>query len=111
MSPIERRFNAIYEIGCICCRMKRHFRQCQIHHLNLGGKAGQKRRGDLFTIGLCPWHHVGEAEDGVTVGFMRALLGPSLKLESRAFRETFGNDDKLLVHQDELIAKLKARAA
>lgn len=111
MTPLERRFHAIYQIGCICCHKLGYHHQCQIHHLNLGGMAGQKRRGDLFTIGLCPWHHVGEHPQGYTEGAMTLKLGPSLKLHSKRFRARFGNDDALLVYQDTLISEWKARAA
>lgn len=110
MTPIERRFQYIYQIGCICCRKLGYYRQCQIHHLNLGGMAGQKRRGDLFTIGLCPWHHVGEYPNGYTEAAMDMRFGPSLKLHSKRFRKVFGNDDALLVYQDEQITQ-RRRAA
>lgn len=111
MTPIQRRFDAIYEIGCICCRKLGKLRiPCQAHHLNLGGMAGQKRRGDLFTIGLCPWHHAGEYPNGHTEDGMLEEFGPSYKLHSRRFREKFGNDDALLVYQDNLIDE-RRRAA
>jgi hypothetical protein len=99
----QRRFGRIYEIGCLACRKRGWFNDCQAHHLNLDGKAGQKRRGDECSIGLCPWHHVGEPIGGMTAAECRRRLGPSLKLESVAFREKFGEDDELLRWQNELI--------
>lgn len=69
----------------------------EIHHLNEGGHAGQKRRGDEFTIGLCSWHHRG------IKSFLSGTLGPSLALNSREFRECFGSDDQLLEEQNKLI--------
>lgn len=75
----------------------------EIHHLNLGGHAGSARRGDEFTIGLCRWHHQGQPLQGWTLDECRRVLGPSLKLHSRRFRETFGSDDELLARQNQLI--------
>ena len=63
MSAAILRYLRIHEIGCLACRRRGWVRPCQVHHLNLDGKAGQKRRGDPYTIGLCPWHHVGEPAD------------------------------------------------
>jgi hypothetical protein len=76
-----------------------------VHHLNFDGKAGQARRGDEYTIGLCPYHHVGEPIYGMSVEQCRDVLGPSLKLHSRAFRDEFGSDDDLLARQNELIER------
>jgi hypothetical protein len=98
------RYRRIYDVGCLCCRRKGWFSPCQVHHLNADGKAGQKRRGDVFTIGLCPWHHVGEPLSGMTEAQCRARFGPSLK-SSRAFREAFGTDDSLLAEQNRLIER------
>jgi hypothetical protein len=107
MNPVtfKRRCQRIQEIGCLACRQRGWFSGCQVHHLNLDGKAGQVRRGDQCTIGLCPWHHVGEPLSPLSSRDCRAKLGPSLKFQSRAFREEFGSDDELLATQDELIAQ------
>lgn len=100
-----RRFTLIYATGCIACLlMGRTYTPCQIHHLNIGGRAGQKRRGDEFTIGLCPYHHQGHMPPGIGIGQMIAIFGPSLARASKAFRRKFGNDDFLLKKQNELIA-------
>lgn len=96
----EHRFRRIKEIGCLVCV---EFRACDIHHLNLGGKAGQARRGDEFTIGLCKWHHVGETPLGMGSKEARIIFGPSLALSSREFREQFGTDDELLRAQNMII--------
>lgn len=103
MSDPLRRFNRIYQIGCLPCRMRGWFTPCHVHHLNLDGKAGQERRGDEYTIGLCPWHHVGEPPGILSAREARNILGPSLKLHSREFRAEFGSDDDLLARQNELI--------
>lgn len=109
--PAKRRFDRIYDIGCIACIQADRFSQCQAHHLNLDGKAGQVRRGDRYTIGLCPWHHQGQAILGRTVVHMTATLGPSLAHNSRAFREMYGNDTELLAIQDDLIAARELRVS
>lgn len=113
MTPeqIDGRCQRIYQIGCIACRLRGWVNQCQVHHLNLGGHAGQVRRGDEFTIGLCPWHHVGEPIRGLTAHVCRMLYGPSLKVESRRFREEFGDDDTLLARVDARIAVLEKQVA
>lgn len=100
----DRRFGRIRDIGCLASRKQGWFVLPDVHHLNTGGHAGQKRRGDEFTIGLSPWHHRGIPIDGLTPEACRRMLGPSLKLEPNAFRETFGSDDELLALQNELIA-------
>lgn len=102
--PKARRFAWIYDIGCVAClKIEIGFEPCQIHHLNLGGKAGQKRLGDRYTIGLCPWHHQGQVPSHMPKLGFKALRGPSLALSSREFRVKFGSDDELLAYQDELI--------
>ena len=103
----EHRFRRLREIGCIACWMRGDLGvPPEIHHLNLGGKAGQKRRGDEFTIPLCRWHH--QADKGLyqTAEAARVDIGPSLKLHSRAFRETYGSDDFLLVKVNGIIFQL-----
>lgn len=107
MNPtlFSRRCLRIYQIGCLPCRQRRRYSPCQVHHLNEDGKAGAKRRGDEFTIGLCPWHHVGEPVAGLSADECRRVIGPSLKHESSEFREEFGSDDVLLAKQNALIAQ------
>lgn len=110
MTPTERRFDAIYDIGCIACRKRGYSRPCQVQHLNLGGLAGQKQLGHSYTIGLCPWHHQAVKDFGYCSDEMRIKLGPSLAQQSKLFRETFGTDDELLAYQNQLIAERKAAA-
>lgn len=109
MSFALLRYARIYEIGCLACRKLGYFNSCQVHHLNMDGKAGQKRRGDLQTVGLCPWHHVGEPIRSMTTAECRERLGPSLKLESRDFRAQFGSDDELLEEENRLILDAEMR--
>ena len=94
----------VKRLPCIACELFGVYRQpfpTEAHHLNLDGKAGQKRRGDEFSIPLCQWHHVGKLTPGVALVAMTALYGPSLARQSKRFREVFGNDDHLLSITDE----------
>ncbi len=110
----SKRCREIYAIGCLACRKKGLPNlYVEVHHLNVGGHAGHKRRGDEFTIGLCCWHHRGvinptSCED--TPIFDSAMLametmGPSLKHTPNMFREEFGSDDELLAEQNRLIER------
>lgn len=102
----EHRFRRLMEMGCIACWKSglMNLAHLEIHHLNLGGNAGQKRRGDEYTIPLCKWHH--QADPGIyKVKYMREHIGPSLK-QSRAFRERYGSDDELLDKTNDLIRQI-----
>jgi hypothetical protein len=83
----------------------------QEHHLNLGGNAGQKRRGDEFSIPLGPWHHVGEPPRGMTKADAAIKFGPSLALQSRQFRAAYGSDDELLAVTNAKLAALEPEVA
>lgn len=76
------------------------------HHLNLGGKAGQKRLGDEYSVALCAWHHVGEPPNGMTASEATFHYGPSLARSSRRFRECYGEDVKLLMITNEKLQAL-----
>lgn len=102
----EHRFRRLKEMGCLPCWMQgRPNVYPEIHHLNLDGKAGQKRRGDAFTIPLCQWHHQGRTDGTCSVEDLRLWIGPSLK-QSRAFRSKFGTDDALLAKTNDLIRQM-----
>lgn len=99
------RMEDIHRIGCIACLMLDPARRtpCTIHHLTIGGKHGQKRRGHDLTVGLCDWHHQG-------IGVKEKLLplyGPSYARQPLPFRERFGRDDELMEFQDELLKALR----
>lgn len=97
MSAAEhRRYTRLVELGCIACRKRGHWSAPDVHHLNLGGHAGQKRRGWEYTIPLCPAHHRG-------VMWREEDHGPSLAMHPRRFREVFGTDDQLLAEVDALL--------
>jgi hypothetical protein len=102
----EHRFRRLKEIGCWPCNVIGFPEMYpEIHHLNEDGKAGQERRGDEFTVPLCPWHHRGVCMQGYVETQMLLMLGPSLKLHSRLFRERFGTDDVILAKVDAEIAR------
>ena len=96
----QSRFEAIKTLGCIACRLAGIGNvPCDVHHMTVGGKHGQKRLGHDYTFGLCKWHHVGERIDFVET------IGPSFAKEPRKFREHFGSQDELLGKQNEVLSK------
>lgn len=113
MTPSERtaRFDALRARGCICCLKNladdvadggdylATAMYVEIHHLNGGGHHGQKRRGDEYTIALCPWHHRGQGPSKA----YRQLYGPSWAKGSKPFRAVYGTDDELLALANRLI--------
>jgi hypothetical protein len=105
----EHRYRRLKEMGCIACSIESGgLWSCgvlEIHHLNGGGHAGQKRRGDEFTIPLCSYHHQGQPPSGESTSSARVLYGPSLKYHSRNFREAYGSDDELLAKVDAEIGR------
>lgn len=102
MTPAVRDF-AIRELGCIACRMDgRGYVPCEKHHLLTTGRHGNgKRRGEQYTIGLCPYHHRG-------IGNPADFGSPSLAREPRAFRARYGEDGPMLTLQDRLIEEWRA---
>lgn len=99
------RMEAIHRCGCIACRKYRGLiSPAEVHHLTVGGRHGQKRRGHDFTVGLCAWHHRGEG----VLQELEPRLGPSYARTPRLFRETFGQDDELLAYQNDLLARVAA---
>ena len=87
---------ACWDTG-LCCG------NTEVHHLNMFGKAGHKRRGHSYTVPLGRWHHQGIPLNGTTTNQMRLFFGPSLKLHSKAFRATYGSDDDLLMKVNAVI--------
>jgi hypothetical protein len=101
----QRRWEAMREKGCVCCRQLRIANDLpiEIHHLNIGGLAGQKRRGHDETVALCAWHHRGVISHGETASSMQWKFDCSLARGSKEFRRTFGTDDLLLQYQNKVI--------
>lgn len=99
--------------GCLCCiaRGYPHDRDGHVveaHHLLSGGI----RRGHLFTVGLCLWHHKGRViVNGWTLATHRRLLGPSLAEGSEPFHQAFGDDEALLEKQRALNGYTTRKAA
>lgn len=97
--------DSIKEGPCLCCWMRGlPSVYPEIHHL----LSGNKRRGHLFTIGLCAYHHRGYPFHGMTAAESEAYAGPSLAHGSKPFHADFGSDDELLALQDRLLDKRKA---
>lgn len=99
------RFEALHEIGCICCRKRglSHW-PIEIHHL----LRGNRRRGHMYTIPLCAWTHRGVPLPMWTVAGMTAVFGPSLAHGSKPFHAAFGSDDSLLAEVNALIEQRRA---
>lgn len=93
--------SAIKHAGCLLCARRGYRREeggplAEAHHLLSGGI----RRGHLFTIGLCPWHHRGRLiVEGWDHATHRIKLGPSLAEGSDPFEAEWGSDDELLEAQ------------
>lgn len=104
----QRRWLRFRDIGCIACH-KLGFRgvPADVHHLLSGGR----RISHSDTIPLCPYHHRGNLPDALTITQTVTLLGPSLALSSRLFRQKFGSDEELLALTNELVAAAEERAA
>lgn len=102
----RQRMDAITDIGCIVAQaLGLGYIPCEVHHLTVGGKHGQKRRGHDFTIGLNPWSHRGEPFGGMDADTCERLFGPSYAKQPRRFRQEIGNDDYLLDLQNTLLEK------
>ena len=85
------------------CKHIGKFRCLQLLHVSC------RRRGDEFTVPLCEWHHRSVALRFGNAKSAETLLGPSLALNPRRFREVFGSDDDLLAEANRLIQAHAAR--
>lgn len=99
--------DAIKEGTCVCCHMRGLYAwRPEIHHL----LSGNKRRGHMFTVGLCAWHHRGAKSFGRS-NQDELVLGPSLANGSKPFHAAFfGSDDAMLEYQNKLLAEEKVTA-
>lgn len=94
----QRRFDAMLEIGCLCCLLNGHPETPgEIHHLTSAGR----RRGHLESLCLCPGHHRGVFDRPYKE--WKEIHGPSFAKEPRQFAEVFADDDTLLEIQDSLV--------
>lgn len=103
----------VRSLPCIACAIEglAQPNRSTEHHLNAGGHAGQKRRGDEFSVSLCRWHHQGYALPGMTRDQMTYKYGPSLALDSKQFRFAYGTDDQLLALTNAKLASLVPESA
>lgn len=78
--------DAVASLGCLACRMEgRPGVPAQLHHPR--GKVGLGQRGsDLEVIPICAAHHTG-------LGQKRGF--PSIHMNPRAFRVTYGTEEVL----------------
>lgn len=88
----------VKQLPCIACAIEgvQQATPTEAHHCNIGGLAGQKRRGDAYQLPLCAHHHRGEPPPGMSKTQAVHKFGPSLALDSRQFRFAYGSDDQLL---------------
>lgn len=101
------RIVAVKEIGlCMACEVLRlaglagsDSEGVDFHHM----KSGNIRRGHMFGVGLCTWHHRRYPFEGMTCKEMVVLFGPSLLDGGKAFAELFGTDEELLERQNQLL--------
>lgn len=109
MRPSLRDF-ALRDIGCLCCRARGlGFTPAEKHHLLTTGRHGTgRRRGETATVGLCAWHHRGVCRDGLCMGEMERIYGPSYARAAAEFRRVFGSDDALLAQQAQALRDWEA---
>ncbi len=108
----QQRMDTITDIGCIVAySLGLGYVPCEVHHLTVGGKHGQKRRGHDFTIGLNTWSHRGEPFGGMSPARCEELFGPSYARQPRRFRQEIGSDDYLLDLQNTLLEQHKEKTS
>lgn len=91
----QARFDALREIGCICCWNWLGRKAIpEIHHIV---DKGYRRHsgGHDATLPLCRWHHRGQS-DGAGEALYTRVFGPSLALNKREFIRVFGTERQLL---------------
>jgi hypothetical protein len=94
---------AIKESGCVIANDRGlGYVPCEIHHLTIGGRHGQKRRGHDFVVGLNPWSHRGVPFNGMSPDYCKQKFGPSYAQEPRAFREIYPDDYLIELQKEQL---------
>lgn len=101
----RERFRRIAEIGCVACHQLGRYRVAEAHHL----LSGHRRIGHSSVVALCEWHHRAIPPSGMSQQAATAVLGPSLALLPRLFRQTFGADSELLIETNRRIAAARGR--
>lgn len=100
-----KRYDALREIGCVCCLIEGHREPCgpvEIHHLVDKGTRAHSG-GNQSTIPLGKYHHQGTPFMDRTVTYMRNRFGPSKRLEGREFTKVYGTDRQLLARVNEML--------
>lgn len=101
-----KRYEALRALGCIACRIERRIDDdcgpIEIHHLVDKGYR-KHSGGNQATIPLGRWHHQGIPWIDITVTYMRAIYGPSKRLEGKEFTKVYGTDRDLLARVNELL--------
>ena len=96
----QARYDKLQRLGCIACRRLGYVQPADMHHI----LEGTKRLGNQATIPSCEYHHRGVWSGRFrSLRLAKSLLGPSLALEPKRFRERFGEDSALLAEVTELI--------
>lgn len=101
----DNRFAIIRDIGCLAHLIDGWPEvPCQIHH-ELDDDGQRFDDEHRHTIGLCPWHHVGEVPPKCRGSVTRALVihGPSLARHPRLFADRYGGREQRLIMQDSLV--------
>lgn len=82
------------DFGCIVCHLQQYgYANAEIHHL----KQGDRRRGHLYSIPLCPPHHRHGAAQGLYI---------SLHPYKARFEAMYGKEEELLHAVREFLAEL-----
>lgn len=90
----DKRFDALKEMGCICCRKAGSgWVGPDIHHILDAGR----RISHDDTIPLCPYHHRGVQSDFGT------YVGPSLADGKKPFEAYWGEQTDLLKEVNKLL--------
>jgi hypothetical protein len=101
----QARFEALREMGCICCWNFRGVKMsAEIHHIVDKGYRAHSGGHDA-TIPLCSWHHRGAADEDARV--CAVWLGPSLALSKREFIRVFGAERQLLETVNAMLERRK----
>lgn len=103
----QDRLDAIHDMPCIACEIEADWAKSrqepvvpqplrtEAHHLVDKGNR-LLSGGHIATIPLCGWHHEGTLAYPLSGREMRALHGPSLKLQKKDFVATYGSERDLL---------------
>jgi hypothetical protein len=106
----ERRFMRLQDLGCLPCDTE-GFPGVPVdaHHLVDKGTR-ELSGGDAATLPLCPWHHRGVPNEGMTVDEMLYRIGPSLRHHKKLFVKIYGTERELLAETDKRIEALERAA-